>query len=115
MSVIEAIIEAGKGGTAMSVDVELGANVNLSSGAAAVDFDSLPGGSTTWKAAEESYTAFIEFSGGTPVYDDFFVYVNGQLQIAGKDYDIDSATPKQIDFTYELDSGDTITVHFKRV
>ena len=115
LSVIEAIIEAGKGGMAMSVDIEIGSDVDLSLGVATLDFDSLPAGSTTWKAAESSYTAFVEFSGSTPNYDDFFVYVNGQLQIADKDYDIASATPKKLDFTYQLDSGDTVTVHFKRI
>jgi hypothetical protein len=115
LSVIEAIIEAGKGGTGMSMDIELASDIDLSSGIASVDMNSLPVGATTYKSAESAFTALIEFSSGSPVYDDFYVYVNGQLQIATKDFDIDSSTPTQIDFTYELNSGDTISIQFKRV
>jgi hypothetical protein len=70
-------------------------------------------GHKIWKHADEDFARLADTD-----LNDLFVYVNGALMIRGKDYAYDAVTvgnEKKLAFYFDLDSDDTISVHFPKI
>jgi hypothetical protein len=125
-SIIEAIIENAKGGKDMSMDIELQSNVDGSDAVPGIitlpEFNEVIDNATKigtvtghkiWKHADEDFARLADTD-----LNDLFVYVNGALMIRGKDYAYDAVTvgdEKKLAFYFDLDSDDTISVHFPKI